>query len=548
MLNSSFRPFALLSLAAIAAPAAALAAQPAKQAVASTTATVDGELEVRIEDYRDGRSRERHFVKTPKGRYELRFDKRPTDLPSGTKVRVHGRKAAGVMALDGAQVQQVSAALSYAMGEQSVAVILVNFSDDASQPITQNAANTLVFDSLDGFYQENSFGQTWLNGQVFGYYTIAQSRTVCDPDTLAAQANAAAAAAGVDLSRFKRKVYLHPLVGACQWSGLGHVGGATTNAWANGTFDKLVIGHELGHNLGLKHAHAKNCDVAPLGNTCTNLDYGDAADLMGNIRPAHFNAFQKERLGWLNDGVSPPMHNVTASGRFTIQPYSSTSVGPKAIKIPKGLDQFGWPSYYYVEYRQRVGADSVLDMGNMAQGVVVRMATPQDSNSSFQLDMTPASSTNTNIELADGALAVGRTYTDAANGVSITLVSADANGAIVDVTVGTQTTPPPTPPPSGTLTETIGLDKASYLRGETVSMSALVKQDGVALKGASVTFTVTLPNAAKTTMAATTGTDGFARAAYKTAKGKGAVGGYGVRADATNSGATATANTTFSVK
>ena len=79
-------------------------------------------------------------------------------------------------------------------------------------------------------------------------------------------------------------------------------------------------------------------------------------------------------------------------------------------------------------------------------------------------------------------------------------------------------------------------------------MSALVKKDGVAVKGASVTFTVTLPNASKTTMTATTGTDGFARAAYRTAKGKGAAGSYGVRADASNSGATATASTTFSVK
>jgi hypothetical protein len=487
-------------------------------------------------------------VKSPQGRFELNYDKRPSNLPNGTKVRVHGRKAAGTMALNGAQVQQVSAALSYAMGEQSVAVILVNFADDTSQPITQNAANALVFDNIDNFYQENSFGQTWLAGNTFGYYTIAQSKTVCDPDNLAAQANAAAAAAGVDLSKYKRKIYLHPMIGACQWSGLGHVGGATTNAWANGVFDPIVVGHELGHNLGLKHAHAKNCDVAPLGTTCSNLDYGDAADMMGNIRAAHFNAFEKERLGWLNDGVSPPMHNVTASGRYTIQPYSSSSVGPKAIKIPKGLDQFGWPSYYYVEYRQRIGADSVLDMGNMAQGVIVRMASPQDSNSSYQLDLTPGSSTNTNIELADGALAVGGTYTDAANNVSIKLVSADANGAIVDVTVGTQTQPPPTPPPSGTLTESIGLDKASYLRGETVSMSALVKKDGVALKGATVTFTVTLPNASKSTMTATTGTDGFARAAYKTAKGKTAGGNYGVRADASNSGASATASTTFAVK
>ena len=550
-LNSKLLPLAgLLSLAAIAATPAVVHAAPATTQAAAQTVTVEGELEVFVEDYRDGRTRTRHYIKTSQGRYALRFDKRPTDLPSGTKVRVQGRKVYSEMALDGAQVVEgtAPAVAPYAMGEQKVAVILVNFSDDTSQPVTPAAVNTLLFDTIDNFYQENSFGQTWMNGQVFGYYTIDQSKTVCDATALSAKANAAAAAAGVDLSAYPRKVYMFPKVASCGWMGFGQVGGQTTSAWINGDFSQIVTAHELGHNLGLRHAHAKNCDVAPLGNTCTNIDYGDAADTMGNIKPGHFNAFEKERLGWLNDGISPPITTVTTSGRYAIQPYSSSSVGPKALKIAKGLDANGWPAYYYVEFRQPIGADSVLTTGNLTQGVTVRMGSPKDNNSSYQLDMTPGSSTTTQIELSDGALAVGRTYTDATSGVSITLVSADPNGALVDVTVGTATPPPTTPPSGGTLTEALGLDKATYVRGDTVFMSALVKKDGVALGGASVAFVVTLPNAAKTTINATTGTDGYARATYRVAKGKAALGGYGVAADATSNGSTATANASFSVK
>lgn len=538
------RPFVLaLSLAVLASPAL-VAAQPAKQVVT----TVDGQLEVRVEDHRDGRSITRHFVKTPQGRYELRFDKRPTDLPNGTKVRVHGRPSQQqVLALDGAQVEAVTAPVPYTLGEQKVAVLLVNFQDNQAQPISQSTAYSRVFDSTSKFFQENSFDQTWLSGEVFGYYTIALSGSVCDPDALAAQANAAAAAAGVDLSGFKRKVYMFPHVPACQWTGMGHLGGTTTSAWANGNFELILLGHEMGHNFGLHHAHAKNCDVAPLGNTCTNLMYGDASDIMGNVKPGHYSAFQKERLGWLDDGVSPPIHNAASSGRYAIEPYSSQSVGPKAIRVPRGVDANGVPTFFYVEYRQPIGADAALTLGNLTKGVMIRTATANNAESSYQLDMTPGTSTNTNLELSDGALAVGATFADATSGVSITLVSADPNGALVDVTVGTAQTPPP-PPTGGTLTETLGLDKSTYLRGETVYMSALVKQDGVALRNATVTFTVTLPNASKTTITATTGTDGYARATYRTAKGKGAAGGYGVRADATNDGVSATASATFSVK
>lgn len=100
----------------------------------------------------------------------------------------------------------------------------------------------------------------------------------------------------------------------------------------------------------------------------------------------------------------------------------------------------------------------------------------------------------------------------------------------------------------GTLSETVATDKASYLRGETVRMSALVKNNGVAVAGASVKFSVALPSGSTTVISATSGSDGYARASYRTAKGKGAAGAYGVRADVSASGGSASASTTFSVQ
>jgi hypothetical protein len=66
----------------------------------------------------------------------------------------------------------------------------------------------------------------------------------------------------------------------------------------------------MGHNLGLYHSHSYDCGATVLGTSCTSSDYGDTLDIMGSSS-GRFNAFQKERLGWLNYGSSPPLYTVT---------------------------------------------------------------------------------------------------------------------------------------------------------------------------------------------------------------------------------------------
>jgi hypothetical protein len=651
----SFR--VLLRATAALAALSILALFHAPVRAADTPVVLEGQLEIRIEDYPDGSARTRHFLHTDQGRRELRFSGKPATLPSGSRVRVRGHADGAVLALDAADVGNVQAlaiAPSLTLGAQRVLVIPVNFQDDASQPFTVEAIRTAVFGTVDAHFRESSFGQTWLEGDVMPWRTIALAKATCDPDRLASLADQAALQAGTNPSGYARKVYVFP-TNACGWSGLGNVGGSSTRAWSNGRLTTIVIGHELGHNLGLYHAQALNCDVAPLGNTCTTLAYGDSADLMGNYRAAQFNPFEKELLGWLDDGVSPPIATASASGRYVIEPYTNASVGTKALRIPRGVDGSGRRLWYYVEYRQPTGVDAVLaNTGNLVQGVLVRTATEGDPASSRQLDMSPGTSTNTYTELADGALAVGQSHADTTAGVTLTLAWTTANGAAIDVLVGgapqacvraapaitlsggtsavaagtavaysvgvtnrdsaacaatsftlagsapagwtsqpaatsvtlspgssagtTLTVTSATSAPAGSygigvgissatgathtanagatytvatvagvLTSAVGTDKASYAKGDTVSMSALVKRDGAAAPGASVKFTVTLPGGTTSVVSATSGADGYARASYRTGKGKGAAGAYGVRADASLSGISASASTTFSV-
>ena len=96
--------------------------------------------------------------------------------------------------------------------------------------------------------------------------------------------------------------------------GASTIGGNPSEAWINGSLDLKVLSHEMGHNFGLYHSHALDCGTAVLGTNCSVFEYGDRMDTMGNTSAGHFNAFQRERLGWLDYGISSAITTVQANG------------------------------------------------------------------------------------------------------------------------------------------------------------------------------------------------------------------------------------------
>jgi hypothetical protein len=333
-------------------------------------------------------------------------------------------------------------------GEQKTAVILVNFQDNATQPKTPVEVHELVFGQVSDFFWEASYQKTFLSGDVFGWFTIPVATNNCDVKLIVQEANHAAMAVGANLAAYSQFVYMFPDNSGCGWSGLEEKGAAGERLiYINGNagFALKPVAHEMGHGLGLMHSNALDCDVSATGNTCTLLGYADPADTMGT-RGAHFNAFQKELLGWLNAAGAPPITTVTASGRYAIAPLETYDQRAKALKILKGNDPTtGVKTWYYLELRQLLGFDSILaGRGNLASGVLVHTGSVSATgiSNSLLLDTTPNSSELTRIaDFEDGALGVGRTYVDAAAGVTVTVVSIDANGAVLDVEVGGA--PPP---------------------------------------------------------------------------------------------------------
>lgn len=505
------------------------------------SAEVDGILEVVQEDGNRG-SQLRHFLHANGERLALEFSQRPPRLQTGARVRVRGmRVGTTTLALESgsSSVTTLSGALlSNTLSEQRTLVLLVNFQNNPVEPFTVAYAQDVVFNTASNHFRENSYQQTWLVGDTFGWFTIAMDNTVCDPTTLASLAQQAASNAGVNLTRYAHYVYVFPEV-PCSWWGRGSVGGNPSNVWVNGDLDYRVVAHEMGHNFGLYHAHSLDCGSAVIGGTCTTSDYGDSFDMMGGAQ-GHFNAFSKELLGWMGTASSPAMSVASGSASYWLEPVESVSRGgAKGLKILKSTDPAsGIRTWYYVEFRQAVGFDSFIASNtNVMNGVVIHTGSDADANSSYLLDMTPETAS-----WNDPALPVGRTFSDATAGITITPLSADASGASVSVSINQ---PPPPPAPVAPVVQ-ISTAKSSYSRGASVPISTVVSVNSAAVSGATVTFRVTRADGSTVTGSATTGSTGSATYTLQLRK-KDVLGTYRVTATATVAGLSGSATTNVTV-
>ena len=419
-------------------------APPQQNAAAGPEEDVDGTLEVLVEDHADG-ARIHHFLDTNRGRMRLRDaagSEQLAGLTTGTRIRARGRWAQdGTLELNpgGGSVTTMALASSTTFGQQRVAVIMVNFQDNAAQPYAWTHAHDVTFNQTNAFVVENSYGQTSLVGDVFGWFTIPMSSGVCDPYQLAALADQAVTNTGANLSTYMRKVYAFP-TNACAWQGLGNIGGNPTRAWINGNYFEKVVAHELGHNFGDFHSNAQPC----ASGACTTANYGHDRDTMGAPGVGHFNAYQKERLGWLNYGSSPAIQTVTSSGTFFINSLQTSGTGAKALKILKAATSSG-SVFYYVEARTQAGFDA-----GYAPGVLMTTGNSANGDSSLQVDFDPVTAG------FDPMLDPGQSFADGAAGFTITTLSVETGGAWVRIEYAgqpcTDRAPTVTLSPGGTVT------------------------------------------------------------------------------------------------
>ena len=441
-------------------------------------ADLTGTLRVFHVDYPDGTSEFGYSLVTDTGRQNVVDLGRPLPgIDNGARAKVSGPvDARGHIAVDTIELlppapvatPPVSGATN--VTPQAVTtgytVIPLKYPNNTVAPFTYNAdpaswpiatINTTVLgvapaQSVAEYYKEVSYGAQLVNGVVANdantWLKANEARpTACGSNaqldavlnSIETQGDAAATAAGFNPASKPGILYVIDAL-PCGWAGLGYIGWA--RAYTKGTASLLVVGHEFGHNFGLYHAGSLDCGasvIAPSG--CTVTEYGDPFDIMGNNRPMHFAAHQKNILGYFSGNASAVATHGNGSTTYTLGPIELAGQSRYAVKIPTSNTK----RTYWIEFRQPLGFDSALS-GFPNLGAQLRISSPFENNCSGCtgmyddtqfLDMTPATSTFT-----DGALLAGQSFTDssdAANPLTIDVLSATTTALSVKVTKGTLT-------------------------------------------------------------------------------------------------------------
>ncbi|QYK06666.1 Ig-like domain-containing protein [Shewanella zhangzhouensis] len=359
-----------------------------------------------------------------------------------------GKTAASMMVMSalGLAAMAPVAANAAVTGAQKTLVFLVNFQENPNDlPMSVSEADAMVFGTVNDFYRAASDNQLWLTGTVAGVFTAPMSNQVCNnANTLAQSINEQAIAAGVPLNQYDRYVYL-TTKDACQSEGSATLTGLPSRAVINGPQPARVVAHEFGHNLGLEHAGAWDCDAGTLAGNCRVIEYGDSYSTMGNSDMGYFGAEQKEQLGWVS-AASGAVAVAAEDGVYTLGAYEQSNGQPIAVKIPRGADPVtGKQRWFYIEYRQSLAHDSFLAArsytmyrGDVTEGVLVRMVTEGEPRSRV-LHMKPDAYFKQRYGMndwKDPAMAIGDSFTDPDSGVTFSLLSANGNTADISVQLG----------------------------------------------------------------------------------------------------------------
>lgn len=351
-------------------------------------------------------------------------------------------------------------------GELKVAVILFNFKNDRSQPISAYDVRRILFTgarSVNALYREQSFnklgfrGKLRSDGDVYGTYTVNQAKPTCDSYNIfnmSEDAKRQASQSGAKLEGYDHIVYVFPqLAGECSWAGQGTLAGP--ESWINGNSarDGSIYAHELGHNLGLNHASSYRCRNAQgtavaVSGSCSADEYGDPYDVMGySGQYHHTNNGNKSWMQWI---LPSSVKTVTQPGTYQLAPIESGTTVTQAIRIPRRKGAQAKPlDYYYLEYRRKKGFDNFSDPIT-TDGVLIRVVEASPYKNTLLIDTTPNSDQDFNgyYDFHDAPLATGKKFTDQTNKVSIKVLSSGERGASLQISLTSQPEPPqPTPTP-----------------------------------------------------------------------------------------------------
>jgi hypothetical protein len=208
-----------------------------------------------------------------------------------------------------------------ASGELRVLYVLATW---GPMPFTHADAERVATET-DAFFRASSTDRLSMAGSVVG--PIQLPRAVfdsCDATTLRNEAPPST------FVGYDRIAFVTPFVEACRFAGEAN----PTEVLLNGRLSTPLAVHELGHTLGLGHAHGWHCIA--LG--CTIAEYGNVFSVMGDGR-GDLNAYEKAELGWLT-GLVRPIRQAT----YEIGPIEGSTTLPQALVVRTASSEFWFES------------------------------------------------------------------------------------------------------------------------------------------------------------------------------------------------------------
>ena len=246
--------------------------------------------------------------------------------------------------------------------------------------VNQNTALNAM-DQADAFWTEVTRGFDSLVGGVFEKYSINYNSSDCNfnnTDNLVDKLIDAFENDGYNADDYDHILTIVPR-DCGSWTGAwAYIGGITDNgqlrfATVSMYKDNVVTAgffvHELGHNIGMNHARARDCGKDPYykPNGCSTSEYGNYNDNMGNGDDDTWYSGPYQRyLGWIK-----AKHVVTAgrSSDFNLLPIDDTfDCGIQALRVPIP-DENG--AYFYVEFRHPGGTYSGTGPSNNKRNAVL---------------------------------------------------------------------------------------------------------------------------------------------------------------------------------
>ncbi len=321
------------------------------------------------------------------------------------------------------QIFTEAQALASSWTETPKTVLVLNtVFPDKTTPVGTQAQWQTVMTEVSNWISDVSYGKTSLvvtvppNIFMLPYAGSFYERgSNLDPIT---DATVLALAAGINPENYDITVVAFPEINV-GYGGLAVLGGS--RQWLNGTRKAGLIAHEFGHNYGLNHASSWDANDgsilpatgAPDSNDSRHNEYGDLFSVMGLgvwLPDDDYSMQGKAQLNWI---TPTQIQTVTVSGTYRIHRFdaSTANSNPKlALKLQREDSQTFW-----LGYRRRFDDNNYLKNG----AYIIWEYTP---NRCRLLDMTPETRIDTAVDgdRADGALAIGRTFTDPTKSLYIT--------------------------------------------------------------------------------------------------------------------------------